>query len=45
MGKYKFVAINEHGRIILRHILGERGTNGRTELTCLKPGRKAYSMW
>jgi hypothetical protein len=44
MGKYKVVAIDEHGRIILERILGKSGINGRTGLTCLKTGQKVELM-
>jgi hypothetical protein len=44
MGKYKLVARDEHGRIILKRILGKSGINGRTGLTCLKTGQKADLM-
>jgi len=40
MGKYKFIALDEHGRKILKRILGKSGINGRTGLTCLKTGQK-----
>jgi hypothetical protein len=41
MGKYKFVALVENGRIIIKRILGKSVINGRTGLTCLKSGQKA----
>jgi hypothetical protein len=44
MGKNKFVALDEHGRIILKRILEKSGINGRTGLACLKTVQKADLM-
>jgi hypothetical protein len=44
MGIYKFVALEELGRIILKRILGKSGINGRTGLACLKTVQKSDLM-